>query len=75
MIADIQKAIAAYQRLNTLGKRLFREEAGLKGPRDGVKRRRKAATKAPTTPTTPRLRATRRKADTTIEVPPSETVQ
>jgi hypothetical protein len=58
MIEDITKAVAAYRRLGTTEKRLFREEVGLKGPRDGVKRRRRAASKAatPSVPTTTRRR-------------------
>jgi hypothetical protein len=65
MIEDITKAVAAYRRLGTTEKRLFREEVGLKGPRDGVKRRRKAghaAVKATATTAAP-VRRNRKKKD------------
>lgn len=71
MIGDITKAVEAYRRLTPLGKRLFREEIGLKGPRDGVKRKRRRVVVEADAPV--QVRATRRRVDTVIHVP-AETI-
>ena len=41
MIAEVQKALTAYTRLDSTGKRLFRDELGLVRPQQATKRRRR----------------------------------
>ena len=43
MIDEIQKVLTAYNGLDTVGKRLFRNELGLKRPQQTGRRRRTAA--------------------------------
>lgn len=40
MIGEVQKALTAYNRLDGTGKRLFRDELGLKRPQQLVKKRK-----------------------------------
>lgn len=79
VIGDIQKAITAYRRLTTAERRLFRDEVGLRGPRDGVRRKRRLSRKPrPDVPAdvAPRVRAPRKaKAIAAAEAIPTGTVQ
>lgn len=57
MIAEVSKALAAYERLNTQGKALFRGELGLVRPQQ-ARPRRKAQRKAKVQPTVDAAAAT-----------------
>lgn len=41
MIAEVSKALGAYERLDSQGKRLFRDELGLVRPQQATRRRRR----------------------------------
>jgi hypothetical protein len=66
MIGEVTKALAAYESLNTVGKRLFREELGLVRPQQAKRRKRADPTEA-VTKRRPRSRPT----DVTVSEQPA----
>lgn len=63
MIGEVQKALTAYGKLDSTGKRLFRDELGLVRPQQARPRRKRAKQKGAETPTQP-VRARRSRTAT-----------